>query len=41
MNIFMLKFITVFFINLHGFHMVNTKSNSNKKQEECNECKKR
>ena len=34
MNIFMLKFIIVFFINLHGFHMVNTRSSSYKKQEE-------
>ena len=34
MIIFMLKFITVFLINLHGFDMVNTRSSNNKKQEE-------
>ena len=34
MNVFLLNFIAVFFVNLHGFHMVNTRSVSNKKQEE-------
>ena len=34
MIIFMLKFIVVFFINLLGFHMVNTRSSNNKQQEE-------
>ena len=34
MIIFMLKFIAVFFINLLGFHMVNTRSSNNKQQEE-------
>ena len=34
MIIFMLKFVPVFFINLLGFHMVNTRSSNNKQQEE-------